>query len=319
MNCTDYLPLLSGHIDQMNTDREETELQAHLRSCPECRRLLSEMQQNDTLLQGSAVLPPDDMTERIMRQVRKDTKKSRVNKPAIVSAVVSGLAVAAIMTLVFWGSIRLPDKSAEALSVPTEAAALAADAVNPADEESPNIDVPAEEVQTPPASEAPLAEAAESIPETAPDEEEQPTLSDTASVQNDAERSKDFSLKRDKPSDGSENPLSSPLLVIWEPNDDILSLFTQYTPLQNDEPLFDGLSLDNSPTLLSRILQSLPSEGNSPAPKIRESHPELTAYRLSLELMNEIFSDCIGKCEVNIYYPDGDFSETDCLILLVRQ
>ena len=41
MTCEDALILLSGHLDGVNTQEEETELFAHLQSCAGCRDLLA--------------------------------------------------------------------------------------------------------------------------------------------------------------------------------------------------------------------------------------------------------------------------------------
>ena len=72
MNCNDYLPLLGGHLDSMNTAVEEQRLQKHLSACKHCRALLAQMEQTDALLHASKAEPPADLTARIMAQVRKE-------------------------------------------------------------------------------------------------------------------------------------------------------------------------------------------------------------------------------------------------------
>lgn len=76
MNCDEYLPLISGHLDGVNSEIEERRLQEHLETCEACRVLLSQMEQNDALLQ-SAATPPADLTDRIMNAVRKEKRTAK--------------------------------------------------------------------------------------------------------------------------------------------------------------------------------------------------------------------------------------------------
>ncbi|MBQ6431010.1 MAG: zf-HC2 domain-containing protein [Oscillospiraceae bacterium] len=109
MNCDEYLPLISGHLDGMNSEIEERHLQEHLKACESCRALLSEMEQNDALLKGSIAQPPVDLTDRIMRQVRKEKQSSR--KHRWIPIAVSGVAAAALLSLVFLGNLPVLQSS----------------------------------------------------------------------------------------------------------------------------------------------------------------------------------------------------------------
>ena len=75
MHCNDYLQLLSGHLDHTNSEKEEKRLQGHLKNCRHCRELLAQMEANDVLLNDEAIVPPADLTDRIMAQVKKEPRK----------------------------------------------------------------------------------------------------------------------------------------------------------------------------------------------------------------------------------------------------
>ena len=100
MNCDEALILISGHLDGTNTEAEEKSLREHLETCEDCRRLLRQMEENDRLLRESKAEVPADLKDRIMKEVR-GSRKSK--KPFYISVAASGLAVAAMLTLVFVG------------------------------------------------------------------------------------------------------------------------------------------------------------------------------------------------------------------------
>ena len=101
MKCSDYVLLLSGHLDGENTKEQEAELKIHLNTCEECRNLLASMQENDRLLKEEIVIP-SDLTKNIMAQVRKS---KRNKKPFYISLAASGLAAAAALALAFGGKV----------------------------------------------------------------------------------------------------------------------------------------------------------------------------------------------------------------------
>ena len=112
MQCEPYLPLLSGHIDQTNTDEEEALLQAHLAQCAHCRELLKQMEQADALLADIPSVPPDDLAQRIMRQIRAEAKK-RHHTGRIFGILAAGVAAAAMLVFVFSGSFPMPFASSD--------------------------------------------------------------------------------------------------------------------------------------------------------------------------------------------------------------
>ena len=146
MNCDEYLPLISAHLDGANSEIEERRLQEHLYTCEACRTLLSQMEQNDALLKSSAAVPPADLTERIMREVRKEQKASSSGKKRIISMVTSGLAVAALLGLVIWKGLPFANPSKDSASV-VDAGKMLFSALDPAVTAAPEM--MAEEVESP--------------------------------------------------------------------------------------------------------------------------------------------------------------------------
>ena len=116
MNCNDYLLLLSGHIDGMNTQQEEKDLRNHLQVCESCRALLDEMTKNDGILRSDQIEVPPGLTGKIMAEVRK-TKKSK--RPFYISLAASGLAAAAVLAVAFSGKITPPANDVRPTDVTT--------------------------------------------------------------------------------------------------------------------------------------------------------------------------------------------------------
>mgnify|MGYP000576846331 CR=1 FL=1 len=74
MNCNDYLPLLSGHLDGEKLGREEEQrLQAHLAQCADCRARLQAFERGDRLLRADTAVPPAGLTAPISGSRRQNT------------------------------------------------------------------------------------------------------------------------------------------------------------------------------------------------------------------------------------------------------
>lgn len=322
MNCYEFLPLLSGHIDQVNTAEEEQALQEHLRSCPECCALLVQMEQNDRLLRSSMLPPPADLTDRIMKEVRKN-KKNRANKPAIISAVVSGLTVAAVMTLVFFGKTMLPAQSADTAYAEFYQFSHKNDVVGEAEAALEDHDLvfgALNEIVTEAVADASLTayapvtgatEAAVSTPEetfaaydglleAVPEE----TSADGTELSGPAKRGSHFDEIYGK----------SPVLVIWNAATEDFSALSAYEPFTNNEALFKESQTEIPDTLLSRLSAALPF-----APFEEDSDWNVTVYHVPYEVMTALFTECVGKFEVNAYYPSEILSSDDCMIFVIRQ
>lgn len=107
MNCESYRTLLSGHLDGVNTKTEEESLQSHLKTCADCRVLMDILTKNDEILKNDAVQVPENLTERIMEQVRTTPQKKK-SKRRWVGLAASSLAAAAVLAVVFFGRSALP-------------------------------------------------------------------------------------------------------------------------------------------------------------------------------------------------------------------
>ena len=102
MTCEDALILLSGHLDGVNTQEEETELFAHLQSCAGCRDLLAAFEAADAGIQALEAEPPAGLSERILAAVRQEPRRSRSASGPWLAPV----ATAAVLALVCWAGIR---------------------------------------------------------------------------------------------------------------------------------------------------------------------------------------------------------------------
>lgn len=77
MTCENALILLSGHLDGVNTQEEETELFAHLQSCAGCRDLLAAFEAADAGIQALEAEPPAGLSERILAAVRQEPRRQK--------------------------------------------------------------------------------------------------------------------------------------------------------------------------------------------------------------------------------------------------
>lgn len=330
MNCYEILPLLSGHIDQMNTAQEETALQEHLSSCPECRALLAQMEQNDALLRRGTVQPPADLTDRIRKEIRKNGRRSRVNKPAIISAVVSGLSVAAVMALVFFGRVALPLKgagAAEPLSMNAAAEIGAAEEVEaPAEVYTEAAELSPAETYAAVTTAAPAETAAylDSEPETPATEgaAEGGELHALPELPAEAVSEEDSALsapvKRGIHGDPA-SALTEPFFVIWGADPADLSELSGCAPITPDTAPFIDSAGRYPDTLLSRLSYLLPLADLYDAEAYEFCGFEMTAYTVSYQQMLSLFGECIGRYETSIYYPSDLRSAENCLILIIRQ
>lgn len=77
MSCETILPLIHGHLDGMNSEAEEAQLQAHLRDCPSCRALMEQYAQIDARLRATEVEPPEQFAAGVMYKVHRGSHKKR--------------------------------------------------------------------------------------------------------------------------------------------------------------------------------------------------------------------------------------------------
>ena len=81
MNCNDYLPLLSGHLDGENSPEEEQRLQAHLAQCANCRARLQAFERGDRLLRADTAVPPAGLTASILAAAAKTPQPTGAGLP----------------------------------------------------------------------------------------------------------------------------------------------------------------------------------------------------------------------------------------------
>ena len=107
MNCNDYLPLLSGHLDGENSPEEEQRLQAHLAQCANCRARLQAFERGDRLLRADTAVPPAGLTASILAAAAK-TPQRPVKKPrrAYWGGFATGLAAAALVVFTLLGPLK---------------------------------------------------------------------------------------------------------------------------------------------------------------------------------------------------------------------
>lgn len=323
MSCDDFLPLISAHLDGANSEIEERRLQEHLKTCEFCRTLLSQMEQNDTLLKANAAVPPADLTERIMREVRKEEKASSPRKRYIISTVASGLAVAALLSLVIFGKFSLTgftksdkmypasqegfaDSEADlpfdtVYSAYAEGSTQEAFSATSAKTVVSTTDMP-EEAATEKNADAPLI----SLP--------QPT--ELAALTPDFPAYGAFPESTEEPTSakrhGTRYTPSAPMLIVWNAsNPDTLADFepeelNDYAPFTaNVAPSLYSHFLTAVP-LLRDFDQIFPADGFG-----------ITVYTVPYEIMMATFNECIGVYENAIYYPI-DFSTPGlCSVVLI--
>ena len=154
MNCEEYIVWINGHIDGTNTEFEEGHLSEHLASCPHCRQILTQMEENDKALRNSQLLPPENIIPNVMMQIRKEKQK---RKNRFLRYTLSGVATAAVLFLCVLGFDMLPSHKTEEPALSD--IALVADQQEPAKR---NIPADADmEVEEEVLTEAPLSTPAE--------------------------------------------------------------------------------------------------------------------------------------------------------------
>lgn len=110
MECSEVLNLLSGHIDQINTEQEEAALQAHLAECAHCRELLKAYEKIDSNVAELNVPAPDNLVSSVMKQITIPAK-TKHRSPWRNIGMSAGLVAAVLVLLIGTKTIKLPDVS----------------------------------------------------------------------------------------------------------------------------------------------------------------------------------------------------------------
>lgn len=314
MNCEEYLPLISGHLDGENSEIEERRLQEHLKTCEACRALLSQMERNDALLKDSTAQPPADLTERIMRQVRKEKQSSVSRKKRWIPVAFSGVAAAALLGLVFWGKLPVLNPSKDAGAPAEEAELIETRTTAAATEEA------CGNTQTDGAA---LAESTH-VSSIMPMETEAlfrfDDPKDTSLAVGYSGLPAYYRAPAESVSGGSgkrSNPLhyvpSAPMLIVW--NVDDLDALADFAPEAPHE--YTPLTANAVPSLYERYQavipflrdfdQLYPADGYS-----------IRLYTVPYETMMSVFDECAGDFEISIYYPAQFTAPDECSVVLIR-
>ena len=308
MQCSNYISLLSGHIDGRNSEVEERRLQQHLQACKHCRALLEQMERTDAALHESKQEPPADLTARIMAQVRKEPKQKNSHKRAIFSIGAAGLAAAALLAFVFFGDLKLPelssDENAPVITVYEQAegrenapaevadklfcayADLSSDSFSEqlTEENSPYYGLTSTQQLPTTESLAPTeAVSSESAPAAlSSDAANHLTLPAVSADTTESQVSTEGignGIPRRKPPMPASIETEAPLLVIWNAEPESFTLLKELTPLEEaskpDAPSTENTELTNeaaaeSSSLYARLLAALPL-----AKKLSEMPPDL--------------------------------------------
>ncbi len=298
MNCDEYLPLLSGHLDGMNSAIEERRLQEHLKTCESCRALLTQMEQNDTLLKDSVATPPADLTERIMRQVRKEKQSSA--KKRWIPIALSGVAAAALLSLVFLGNLPVLNTTKDAAAVEENAP-----------EYVQNVGKPETFTSAKPQKDA---NGAVSYGAGAPSEAEGV---DEAKVTHIPAFPEVFVDSVDPDTDKRNPPTrytaSAPVLIVW--NAETLDALASFEAIALDE--FTPLTANPVPSLYARYQAIVPLVRDLDLISAGEGY-EITVYTVPYETLMAAFNESAGVYENAIYYPAQFTAPEECSVVLIR-
>lgn len=112
MNCEQALELLSAKLDDQLTEAEARSLEAHLKTCPDCRALLQVLETQEEDLHTLAFEAPETLVADVMAQVRQEPRKA-AKKPNRWAGFAAVAAVAALLALAAFGVIPLPGLSGD--------------------------------------------------------------------------------------------------------------------------------------------------------------------------------------------------------------
>ena len=301
MHCEEFVDLISGHIDRINTEIEEARLQEHLQQCEHCRTLLETYRSIDTLIAQEDALPPADLKINIMKAVEAEPKKRRSRK-ALFTGICSGIAAAACLAVIIISIPKLKLTS-------NDSAAEAADAMynsNVALEFYADSNLDTQKIEwTPADNNAMAAEATQST-----EFRRLPHAEDGSNGMGSAE-----------PIEAADTA-AAPMLIIWGavPSDidalaDLTQVETDWKELPNGAVY--GAMNDSLYARLQECLSDKPHDLMEEPNAVAE---RTTIYRYSVDLqtMSMIAASCSGDYEQAIYYPTDMTDETVCTIFVVE-
>ena len=108
ITCKEALELLSAQLDGAITIEEQAALDAHLASCPECRRIQNELRLADEALPGLQQEPPRLLHDAVMQKIRRETRQKKERKPLLRFVGVMAAVAALLAVLAGFQMVRLP-------------------------------------------------------------------------------------------------------------------------------------------------------------------------------------------------------------------
>ena len=123
MTCEEALILISGHIDQENTEVEEAQLREHLEHCSECQSVLCTFEEIDAGVLSLKEEAPAALCDDVMAAIRMETAGKKHTHRRW-----SGLAVAAALIAVIGvGTLQKNETVAQDAVVPIAARSMPAE------------------------------------------------------------------------------------------------------------------------------------------------------------------------------------------------
>ena len=108
ITCNEALELLSAQLDGAVTIEEQTALEEHLSSCPECRTIQKELAAIDKALPELAQEPSKLLHDGVMQEIRRQTRQKKERRPLLRFVGVMAAAAALLAVLAGFQLVTLP-------------------------------------------------------------------------------------------------------------------------------------------------------------------------------------------------------------------
>lgn len=108
MNCEKAWELLSLQMDGALTPEEQTALEAHLESCPDCRKRKEELLAAEAAFKDCQAEAPAALHSRVMDAVRQEAKQKKSSRKQWFTVGIVAAAAAAVAILAGVGLLQMP-------------------------------------------------------------------------------------------------------------------------------------------------------------------------------------------------------------------
>jgi len=124
MSCERYLDLISARMDGELTLLEESQLSAHLRSCPQCRAIAEDLKGIHSELSGMEPAPvPEELSRRVMEQIHAEqtARRTAARQRRRTVRQLAGLAACLALCVGVFRLTGFPsDNGLQMMNAPTE-------------------------------------------------------------------------------------------------------------------------------------------------------------------------------------------------------